>query len=143
MQDKNVIAYALRQLKGFTDHRSLHHMFTQKDMNLRQQRWMELLKDYDVTIQYHPVRRPRTNVIDQPMADLFGIESVTPTEYNPETSGTKDDTSNDEHIARLEQQIADFQREVQRVRNFGKLLVSNTLLRNQGSLLQCLLIFHL
>ncbi|KAH0669614.1 hypothetical protein KY285_023776 [Solanum tuberosum] len=59
------------------------------------------------------------------MIDLLGIESVTPTEDNPETSGTKDDTSNDEHIARLEQQIADFQGEVQRVRNFGKLLVSN------------------
>ncbi|WMV24409.1 hypothetical protein MTR67_017794 [Solanum verrucosum] len=46
MQDKNVIAYALQQLK---------HMFTQKDLNLRQRRWMELLKDYDVTIQYHPI----------------------------------------------------------------------------------------
>ncbi|WMV09491.1 hypothetical protein MTR67_002876 [Solanum verrucosum] len=38
----------------FTDHRSLQHVFTQKDLNLRQQRWIELLKDYDVTIQYHP-----------------------------------------------------------------------------------------
>lgn len=28
-------------------------MFTQNDLNLRQQRWMEQLKDYDVTIQYH------------------------------------------------------------------------------------------
>jgi len=72
------------------------------------------------------VRRPRTNVIDPPMADLSGIENGTPTENNPETSGTKDDTSNDEHIARLEQQIADFQGEVQRVRNFGRLPVSNT-----------------
>ncbi|WMV42338.1 hypothetical protein MTR67_035723, partial [Solanum verrucosum] len=44
MQDKKVIAYASRQLK---------HVFTQNDLNLRQQRWMELLKDYDVTIQYH------------------------------------------------------------------------------------------
>ncbi|KAH0765327.1 hypothetical protein KY285_001198 [Solanum tuberosum] len=38
----------------FTDHHSLQHMFTQKDLNLRQRRWMELLKDYDVTIQYNP-----------------------------------------------------------------------------------------
>ncbi|KAG5605902.1 hypothetical protein H5410_027394 [Solanum commersonii] len=72
------------------------------------------------------VRRPRTNVIDQLMADLLGIESVTPTKDNPETSGTKEDTSNDEHIALIEQQISDFQGEVQCVRNFGKLLVSNT-----------------
>jgi len=60
------------------------------------------------------------------MANLLGIENGTPTENNPETSGTKDDTSNDEHIACLEQQIADFQGEVQRVRNFGRLPVSNT-----------------
>ncbi|WMV36955.1 hypothetical protein MTR67_030340, partial [Solanum verrucosum] len=38
----------------FTNHRSFMHVFTQKDLNLRQRRWMELLKDYDVTIQYHP-----------------------------------------------------------------------------------------
>ncbi|WMV32377.1 hypothetical protein MTR67_025762 [Solanum verrucosum] len=44
--DKNVIAYASRQLKFVA-------CFTQKDLNLRQRRWMELLKDYDVTIQYH------------------------------------------------------------------------------------------
>ncbi|WMV09841.1 hypothetical protein MTR67_003226 [Solanum verrucosum] len=38
----------------FIDHRSLQHVFTQKDLNLRQRRWMELIKDYDITIQYHP-----------------------------------------------------------------------------------------
>ncbi|WMV57335.1 hypothetical protein MTR67_050720 [Solanum verrucosum] len=38
----------------FTDHRSLQHEFTRKDLNLRQRRWIEFLKDYDVTIQYHP-----------------------------------------------------------------------------------------
>ncbi|WMV08374.1 hypothetical protein MTR67_001759 [Solanum verrucosum] len=87
MQDKNVIAYASRQLnvhernytthdlelavvvfafkiwrhylygvkcEVFTDHCSLQHVFTPKNLNLRQQRWMELLKDYNVTIQYHP-----------------------------------------------------------------------------------------
>ncbi|KAH0712171.1 hypothetical protein KY289_008130 [Solanum tuberosum] len=38
----------------FTDHRSLQHVFSKKDLNLRQRRWMELLNDYDVTIQHHP-----------------------------------------------------------------------------------------
>ncbi|WMV30378.1 hypothetical protein MTR67_023763 [Solanum verrucosum] len=37
-----------------TNHRSLQHVFTQKYLNLAQRRWMKLLKDYDVTIQYHP-----------------------------------------------------------------------------------------
>ena len=37
----------------FTDHKSLKYLFTQKELNLRQRRWMELLKDYDCTIDYH------------------------------------------------------------------------------------------
>jgi ribonuclease HI len=38
----------------FTDHKSLKYIFTQKDLNLRQRRWLELIKDYDLDIQYHP-----------------------------------------------------------------------------------------
>ena len=37
----------------FTDHKSLKYVFLQKELNLRQRRWMEFLKDYDCTIQYH------------------------------------------------------------------------------------------
>ncbi|XP_068338936.1 uncharacterized protein [Pyrus communis] len=40
--------------KIFTDHKSLQYLFTQKELNLRQRRWMELLSDYDCTIDYHP-----------------------------------------------------------------------------------------
>ncbi|EOY03326.1 DNA/RNA polymerases superfamily protein [Theobroma cacao] len=38
----------------YTDHKSLKYIFQQRDLNLRQCRWMELLKDYDCTILYHP-----------------------------------------------------------------------------------------
>ncbi|KAI3783857.1 hypothetical protein L1987_42945 [Smallanthus sonchifolius] len=38
----------------FTDHKSLQHIFNQKDLNMRQRRWMELLNDYDCEIKYHP-----------------------------------------------------------------------------------------
>jgi hypothetical protein len=38
----------------FTDHKSLKYIFTQKELNMRQRRWLELLKDYDVNISYHP-----------------------------------------------------------------------------------------
>jgi Retroviral aspartyl protease/RNase H-like domain found in reverse transcriptase/Reverse transcriptase (RNA-dependent DNA polymerase)/Integrase zinc binding domain/Retrotransposon gag protein/Zinc knuckle len=38
----------------FTDHKSLKYISTQKELNMRQRRWLELLKDYDVNIQYHP-----------------------------------------------------------------------------------------
>ena len=38
----------------FTDHKSLKYIFQQRDMNLWQRRWLELLKDYDCDILYHP-----------------------------------------------------------------------------------------
>ena len=38
----------------FTDHQSLKYLFSQKDLNLIQTRWLEFLKDYDVNFQYHP-----------------------------------------------------------------------------------------
>jgi hypothetical protein len=37
----------------YTDHNSLKYIFTQKDLNLRQRRWLELIKDYDLEIHYH------------------------------------------------------------------------------------------
>ena len=38
----------------FTDHKSLKYIFTQQDLNLRQRRWLEFIKDYDFSISYHP-----------------------------------------------------------------------------------------
>ncbi|KAJ7961989.1 Retrotransposon protein, putative, Ty3-gypsy subclass [Quillaja saponaria] len=38
----------------FTDHKSLKCIFDQKELNLRQRRWIELLEDYDCSISYHP-----------------------------------------------------------------------------------------
>nr|XP_009803207.1 PREDICTED: uncharacterized protein LOC104248608 [Nicotiana sylvestris] len=37
----------------FTDHKSLQYIFKQRELNLRQRRWLELFKDYDVDILYH------------------------------------------------------------------------------------------
>jgi ribonuclease HI len=38
----------------YTDHKSLKSIITQKDLNLRQRRWLEIIKDYDLAIHYHP-----------------------------------------------------------------------------------------
>jgi hypothetical protein len=38
----------------YTDHKSLKYIFTQSNLNLRQRRWLELIKDYDLGINYHP-----------------------------------------------------------------------------------------
>ncbi|GJZ50940.1 putative reverse transcriptase domain-containing protein [Tanacetum coccineum] len=64
MQREKVIAYASRQLKihekNYTTHDldlgavSLQHILDQKELNMRQHRWLELLSDYDCDIRYHP-----------------------------------------------------------------------------------------
>jgi hypothetical protein len=38
----------------YTDHKSLKYLFTQPDLNMRQQRWLELIKDYELEVHYHP-----------------------------------------------------------------------------------------
>ena len=38
----------------YTDHKSLKYLPSQRELNLRQHRWMELIKDYDCVIDYHP-----------------------------------------------------------------------------------------
>ncbi|WVZ50530.1 hypothetical protein U9M48_001774 [Paspalum notatum var. saurae] len=56
----------------FTDHKSLKYIFTQKDLNLRQRRWLELIKDYDLTIQYTP---GKANVV----VDALSCKAMPPT----------------------------------------------------------------
>jgi hypothetical protein len=38
----------------YTDHKSLKYLFTQPVLNMRQQRWLELIKDYELEVHYHP-----------------------------------------------------------------------------------------
>jgi hypothetical protein len=38
----------------YTDHKSLKYIITQADLNMRQRRWLELIKDYDLEVHYHP-----------------------------------------------------------------------------------------
>jgi hypothetical protein len=52
----------------YMDHKSLKYIFTQSDLNLRQRRWLELVKDYDLGINYHP---GKANVV----ADTFSRRS--------------------------------------------------------------------
>ena len=53
----------------FTDHKSLQYLFTHKELNMRQRRWVELIKDYECTIEYH---LGKANVI----ADAFSRKST-------------------------------------------------------------------
>ena len=38
----------------YLDHKTLKYIFTQRDLNMRQHRWMEFLEDYDFTLHYNP-----------------------------------------------------------------------------------------
>ena len=58
-----VIVFALKiwrhyvyggKFEVFSDHKSLKYLFDQKELNMRQRRWMEFLKDYDFELHYHP-----------------------------------------------------------------------------------------
>ncbi|WVZ63913.1 hypothetical protein U9M48_013506 [Paspalum notatum var. saurae] len=43
-----------QRCETYTDHKSLKYIFTQNELNMRQRRWLELIKDYDMEIHYHP-----------------------------------------------------------------------------------------
>ena len=55
-------------LEVFSDHKSLKYIFTQRDLNERQRRWMETLENFDFSLQYHP---GKANVV----ADAFSRKS--------------------------------------------------------------------
>nr|KYP33066.1 Retrovirus-related Pol polyprotein from transposon 17.6 [Cajanus cajan] len=54
----------------FSDHKSLKYLFDQRELNMRQRRWMEFLKDYDFELHYHP---GKANVV----ADALSTKSFT------------------------------------------------------------------
>src|SRR5688572_18990393 len=71
-----VVVYALKiwrhYLYGvhvdiFTDHKNLQYVFTQRDLNFRKRRWLELLKDYVMSVLYHP---GKANVVSDALSHL-------------------------------------------------------------------------
>jgi hypothetical protein len=57
----------------YTNHKSLKYIFTQKDLNLRQRRWLELIKDYDLEIHYHP---GKANLVADALSRKEHVHSV-------------------------------------------------------------------
>ena len=78
----------------YTDHKSLKYLPSQRELNLRQHRWMELIKDYDCVIDYHP---GKANVV----ADALSRKTMqTLRTLNAHLSLTDDGTVVTELIAR-------------------------------------------
>jgi hypothetical protein len=57
----------------YTDHKSLKYIFTQNDLNLRQRRWLELIKDYDLEIHYHP---GKANVVADALSRKIYVNAI-------------------------------------------------------------------
>ncbi|GKB30389.1 putative reverse transcriptase domain-containing protein [Tanacetum coccineum] len=57
----------------FTDHKSLQHILDQKELNMRQRHWLELLSDYDCDIRYHP---GKANVVADALSHKERIEPL-------------------------------------------------------------------
>nr|GEW09679.1 putative reverse transcriptase domain-containing protein [Tanacetum cinerariifolium] len=56
----------------FTDHKSLQHVLNQKELNMRQRRWLEILTYYDCEIRYHP---RKANVVEDALSQKRVIKS--------------------------------------------------------------------
>ena len=65
----------------YTDHKSLKYFFTQSELNMRQHRWLELIKDYDLEIHYHP---RKANVVADALSRKSYCNSLAAKEWLPE-----------------------------------------------------------
>jgi ornithine cyclodeaminase/alanine dehydrogenase-like protein (mu-crystallin family) len=65
----------------YTDHKSLKCIFTQSDLNLRQRRWLELIKNYDVGINYH---LSKANVVADALSGKKHCNALAARELPPE-----------------------------------------------------------
>jgi hypothetical protein len=70
-----------KRCKVYSDHQSLKYIFTQPDLNLRQRRWLELIKDYDLRINYHP---GKANVVADALSRRSHLNMLATRELLPE-----------------------------------------------------------
>jgi hypothetical protein len=70
-----------KRCEVYSDHKSLKYIFTQLDLNLRQRRWLELIKDYDLGINYHP---GKANVVANALSRRSHLNMLATRELLPE-----------------------------------------------------------
>jgi hypothetical protein len=70
-----------KRCEVYSDHKSLKYIFTQPDLNLRQRRWLELIKDYDLGINYH---LGKANVVADALSRRTHVNMMATRELLPE-----------------------------------------------------------
>ncbi|GJX74168.1 putative reverse transcriptase domain-containing protein [Tanacetum coccineum] len=60
----------------YTDHESLQHIFDQKELNMRQRRWIKLFSDYECEIRYHPAQSEASKVENATAEMLHGMDQL-------------------------------------------------------------------
>ena len=63
----------------YTDHKSVKYIFTQADLNMRERRWLELIKDYDIEFHYHP---RKANVVADALSRKLHCHCLIAESYN-------------------------------------------------------------
>jgi len=63
----------------YTDHKSLKYIFTQPELNMRQRRWLELIKDYNLEVHYHP---GKANVVADALSRKQHVEPLLEEGFN-------------------------------------------------------------
>jgi hypothetical protein len=58
----------------YMDHKSLMYLFTQPDLNMRQRRWLELIKDYELKVHYHS---GKANVVADALSRRYRCNHLT------------------------------------------------------------------
>jgi hypothetical protein len=70
-----------KRCEVYSGHRSLKYIFTQPNLNLRQERWLKLIKDYDLCINYHP---DKANVVADALSRRSHLNMLATRELLPE-----------------------------------------------------------
>jgi hypothetical protein len=70
-----------KRCEVYSDHKSLKYIFTQPDLNLRQRKWLQLIKDYDLGINYHP---GKANVVVDALSRRSHLNMLATREWLPE-----------------------------------------------------------
>nr|GFA73661.1 putative reverse transcriptase domain-containing protein [Tanacetum cinerariifolium] len=100
----------------YTDHKCLQHIFNQKELNMRQRRWIELFSDYDCEIRYHPEHQKPSGLLQQPEIPEWKWEKITMDFINKLPRTRSDEVKVDDKLHFVEEPIEILDRGVKKLK---------------------------